>query len=158
LSIPGPAFLGSAVPALAALSESATSVITDAAFLSLLVLLIFQIKRRWQLVVGVPAALCCLVSADVRTPGEFALEYFAAIAVVAMAVAFCRWFGRKNYLAYALVFWLMALAHPVAELIGSGNPSLAAQGGIVAAVAVLVAIWAVAPGLFGAKTPSAELG
>ena len=61
------------------------------------------------------------------------------------AVVFCRWFGRGNYLAYALVFFAMALRPGLLELFGAGNRGLQTQGSMVVAVAALGIAWAVLP-------------
>jgi hypothetical protein len=47
---------------------------------------------------------------DVRTPGEFLLHYVISLTTAAAGIAFCWFFARRNYLAYALVLWLMACA------------------------------------------------
>jgi hypothetical protein len=62
-------------------------------------------------------------------------------------VLFCLVFARKNYLAYALVFWAMALRPAMMELFGNGNPALDRQGWIVAGVFAVSVVWAVAPAL-----------
>ncbi|HXK06903.1 MAG TPA: hypothetical protein VMS37_31200, partial [Verrucomicrobiae bacterium] len=54
---------------------------------------------------------------------------------------FCRYFGRRNYLAYALVIWLVALRAPLGELLGNGNLSLDVQGWIVAGVMAASILW-----------------
>ena len=92
-------------------------------------------------------AVCALVSEEVRTPGEFALEYLLALVGVACAVAFCVWFARMNYLAYVLVLGMGAVISALAELLHSGNAGLEMQGGIVAAAVLAGLAWAVGPGL-----------
>ena len=62
-------------------------------------------------------------------------------------MAFCRWFARNNYLAYALVLAIMAMRPLVVELLGSGNAGLQMQAGAVVAVALAGVGWAVGPGL-----------
>jgi hypothetical protein len=88
-----------------------------------------------------------MLPGGVRTAGEFGLHYGLALITIGCAVAFCLWFGRRNWLAYALVLWLLALRRPLMELLGNGNASLDAQGWIVAAVMAVSVMWAVAPGL-----------
>jgi hypothetical protein len=85
------------------------------------------------------------LSNAIRTPGELALQYGPALLTVACAAVFCRWFGRKNYLAYALVFFVMALRPGLLELLDAGNAGLQTQGWAVAVVAVLGIAWAVLP-------------
>jgi hypothetical protein len=85
-----------------------------------------------------------MVSTDVRTAGEFALQYGGALAGVAAAAAFCRWFARGNYLAYLLALWALAMRRPLAEFFGNG---LTVQGWVLVGVAAAAVAWAVAPGL-----------
>ena len=61
-------------------------------------------------------ALCATIPGQVRTPGEFLLHYAISLAMAAGGIAFCWFFARRNYLAYALVFWLMALRTPMLQL------------------------------------------
>jgi hypothetical protein len=93
------------------------------------------------------AALSVNLSGEIRTPGEFALQYAMAAIWAGCAVLFCVLFARKNYLAYALVFWAMALRPAIAELFGNGNPALERQGWMVAGVLAVSVVWAVAPAL-----------
>ena len=60
---------------------------------------------------------------------------------------FCLCFARKNYLAYALVLWAMALRPAMKELFGNANPALERQGWMVAGVLALSVVWALAPAL-----------
>ena len=62
------------------------------------------------------------LSGDVRTPGEFALQYAMALMIVAAGAAFCYYFARGNYLAYVVVFWVAALTGPLGELYGNTRP------------------------------------
>jgi hypothetical protein len=118
------------------------------AVLALLALIVEQIEARWKLVAAGLVALLGLVPGEVRTAGEFVLEYALVLAMAAAAVAFCRFFGRKNYLAYALLVWLIALRSPLAELVANGNASLGVQGWIVGGVMAASILWAVGPGLW----------
>jgi hypothetical protein len=65
----------------------------------------------------------------------------------AAALAFCWFFARRNYLAYALVFWLIALRTPMMQLLGTGNPALQMQGYLIGAIMAATLIWAFAPAL-----------
>jgi hypothetical protein len=67
--------------------------------------------------------------------------------MAAAAIAFCRYFGRRNYLAYALMIWLMALRPPMTQLFGTGNSALEMQGWLLAGVVAASVIWAVAPAI-----------
>jgi hypothetical protein len=147
LSASAPDLIGVTAPAVAAVAGAAHSAITLGAVLALLALIVEQVGTGWKLLAAALVALCALVPGDVRTPAEFALEYALALLMVVALFTFCRFFARKNYLAYALVVWLIALRAPLAELVGNGNAFLGAQGWIVGAVMAVSILWAVSPGL-----------
>ena len=54
-----------------------------------------------------------------RTPGEFALQYGMALVGIAALAAFCVFFARNNYLAYAVALAAWAMRAPLAELFGN---------------------------------------
>jgi hypothetical protein len=91
--------------------------------------------------------LCAGLPSEVRTPGEWALHYTISLATAAAAIAFCWFFARRNYLAYALVLWLMALRTPMMQLFGSGNSALEMQAWLIAAIMAATLVWALAPAL-----------
>jgi hypothetical protein len=104
-------------------------------------------------------ALCAAIPGEVRTPGEFLLHYALSLAMAAAGVVFCRYFARRNYLAYALVLWLMALRTPMMQLAGTGNPALQMQGYLLAAVMLATLVWAIFPAfdpLVGQALPPAN--
>jgi membrane protease YdiL (CAAX protease family) len=137
-----PDILASIAPSLTALTDAPAFVIELAATLGLIVMLILQAHRRSLLIPGALIAVLALVDSRVHTFGELAFEYGVALMLVAAAVAFCWYFARKNYLAYALVFWLAALAGPIGELVGTSRSAHA--WGIVV-VMVVSLIWCAAP-------------
>jgi hypothetical protein len=67
-------------------------------------------------------AAFALVPGDVRTPGEFALQYAIALLVVGVAAVGCLYFARGNYLAYAVILWVVSLRGPLGELYGNTRP------------------------------------
>ena len=146
-----PNLIVNTAPALAAIAGAVQSTVVSAAFLGLVVLILRRLPRSWMVWPAGAIALFVQLPLDIRTPGEFALQYGLALATAAASVAFCIWFGRTNYLAYALVFWALALRGPLAELFGTPIASLQVQGWIVAAALAATVIWAVAPAL-GRKT------
>ena len=148
LAASAPDLIGVRAPSVAALASAAHSLITTGAVVALFALIVEQVQARWKLAAAGLVAVCALISNDVRTPGEFALEYGLAVAIAAAAITFCWFFGRKNYLAYVLVVWLIALRAPLAELLGNGNASLDVQGWIVGTVMAVTILWAVGPGLW----------
>jgi membrane protease YdiL (CAAX protease family) len=153
LSMGSPDIIASSLPAAAALAGAVRSLLTSAALLGLIVLAFQQVTKPWMRIAGVLVALCALLPGEIRTPGEFALQYAIVLAMAAAAYAFCRIFARRNYLAYALVLWLAALRGPMAQLLGNGNAGLEMQGWIVAAIMGASVLWAVAPSL-GKSVPS----
>ena len=94
-------------------------------------------------------ALCATLPSEVRTPGEFLLHYAISLVWAAAGIAFCRFLGRRNYLAYALVLWLMTLRSPMMQLLGTGNAALQLQGWLIAGIMAASVMWAVAPALLG---------
>jgi hypothetical protein len=146
-AIGSPDLIVSRAPALAAVAEAARSVLMNAATLALIAIIIKKLPKRWMLVPLALAALTVNLAGDIRTPGEFALQYAMAAIWAGCAVLFCLLFARKNYLAYALVLWAMALRPAMTELFGNANPALERQGWMVASVLAVSVVWAVAPAL-----------
>jgi membrane protease YdiL (CAAX protease family) len=139
-----PDLIVSAVPALAALADL-RSVPTYAAVVALAALIVAGVRRRWLLVPLALLAAFFYLPLDVRTPGEFFLQYAVGLLAVAAASAFCFLFARSNALAYALVFLIMASRGPLVELFGNPAPGLSVQGWIVCAVLAAAVLWAVLP-------------
>jgi hypothetical protein len=135
----------SPAPALSALARVATTVLTGAAGLALIAIVIRRMPRRWMLAPLALAAVFAVVSSDVHTPGELALECGSACMALAGAILLCRWFARDNYLAYALILFAAALRGPLAELWGTANPAWQMQGWLVAGALALAVAWAVYP-------------
>jgi hypothetical protein len=152
-SISSPDIIASAAPALAALSAAVRGLLTDAALLGLIALLAWQLNRNWIRFAAALLALCATIPGEVRTPGEFFLHYTISLAMAAAGVAFCWFFARRNYLAYALVLWLVALRTPMMQLLGSGNSALQVQGYLVAAIIAATLIWALAPAFLRRTAP-----
>jgi membrane protease YdiL (CAAX protease family) len=146
-AIGSPNLIVSRAPALAAVATAAMSVLMSAATLALIAIVIKKLPKWWMLALLALAALTVNLSGEIRTPGEFALEYGMAAIWAGCAVLFCLLFARKNYLAYALVLWAMALRPAMTELFGTGNPALERQGWMVAGVLAVTVVWAVAPAL-----------
>ena len=144
LDLGAPALLESLSPAVSALARAATGVLTMGAGIALIALLAGRLPRPWLLPSALLATLA-LVSADARTPAEMAVSYIPVLYGAAFVLAFCRWFGRRNYLAYALVFWMAGIYAPLAELLGNPNPHYQAQGWIVLALASAPVVWLVLP-------------
>jgi membrane protease YdiL (CAAX protease family) len=146
-AITSPDLIVSRAPALAAVAGAARAVLMNAAILAFIAIVVKKLPKWWMLALLALAALSVNLAADIRTPGEFALQYAITAIWAGCAILFCLLFARRNYLAYALVFWAMALRPALAELFGNGNPALDRQGWIVAGVFVVSVVWAVAPAL-----------
>jgi hypothetical protein len=149
LAIGSPDIIASAAPAVAALADAVRVLLIDAALLGLLALLAWQLTRPWMRYAAALLALCATVPGQVRTPGEFLLHYTLSLAAAAAGVAFCWFFARRNYLAYALAIWLVALRTPMMQLLGTGNATLQMQGWLIAGLGIATLVWAVAPVLLG---------
>jgi hypothetical protein len=139
-----PDLIVSAVPALSALADL-RGVPTYAAAVALAALIVAGLRLRWLMAPLFLLAAFLYLPLDIRTPGEFALQYGIGLLAVAAAAAFCFVFARGNPLAYALVFALMAARGPLVELFGNPAPGLSVQGWIVCAALAGAVLWAVLP-------------
>jgi hypothetical protein len=139
-----PALIESLSPAISALAGAAQGLLIMGAMVSLIALIAGRLARPWLPPVAVLATLF-LVSEEARTPAEFALAYGSILFAGACVLIFCQWFGRRNYLAYALVLWVAALRTPLADLFENPNPRYHAQGWIVLGAALVSIVWLVLP-------------
>jgi membrane protease YdiL (CAAX protease family) len=139
-----PDLIVSSVPALSALADL-RSVPTYAAAVGLVALAVAGLRRRWLLVPLFLLSAFLYLPLDIRTPGEFALQYGIGLLSVTAAAVFCFRFARGNALAYALVFAVMAARGPLTELFGNPAPGLSVQGWIVCTVLAAAVLWAVLP-------------
>lgn len=153
-SVNTPDLIASAFPALAACAGAVRSLVLGSALLALVAVLIEKLRRSWLLVPLVLIASTGLVSTDVRTGGEFALQYGIAVVTFACIAAFCAWFARRNYLAYFLIFILLVLRSPLSELFGTGNRALLVHGLMVLGILLITVVWALLPAL--RRTPRLE--
>ena len=154
LGVGSPGLVGLPVPAVTALANAAREIFTRAALVGVAVLAVRRLPKRWMLAPLTLLAVCALVSEEVRTPGEFALEYLPAFLGVVCTLVFFIRFARDNYLAYVLVLGIDAVHTALAELLHSGNASLEMQGWIVVAAVVAGLAWAVGPGIVGRQAAS----
>jgi hypothetical protein len=145
LSIGPPSFIATAVPAVAALAGAISASAILAAALAVIVLIARRVAPRWILAPLALVALLGAVPQQVRTPGELALQYGMVVLTGAVAFPFCLWFGRSNYLAYALVFWSLSLRTALAELLENDLAGAQAQGWMVAAALALTVLWVLLP-------------
>jgi hypothetical protein len=139
-----PDLLASALPALSAFADL-RSIVLYGAILALAALLVARLPRRWMLVACLLLAGFLFLPLDMRTGGEFALQYGIALLTIGAAALFCFTFGRGNILAYAVVFAVLAERVPLVELFGNPAPGFSVQGWIVAAILAVLVLWAVLP-------------
>jgi membrane protease YdiL (CAAX protease family) len=132
--------VASAAPAVAAVTGAVRTVLLSAAALVLLAL-VNKRASRWILLPLALVALTVGLPSSVRTPGEFTLAYGISLLWGCAVLLFCRFFARSNYLAYALVFWILALRPAAVDLLSTGNPTLEANGFAVIIVMLLGAGW-----------------
>jgi hypothetical protein len=121
------------------------SVLVSLAALAIVISLLRRVSRRWMAALVVVLALFAGLPQGIRTPGEFALQFGTLALAGAAAFGFCFWFGRRNYLAYALALCVLNLRGPLVELFGNGVPGAHAQGWIVTGVLAVVLIWMALP-------------
>jgi membrane protease YdiL (CAAX protease family) len=134
-------------PVLAALAGSFRGVLFFSAGAAAVVLLVRKL-RRWTVPLAL-VALAAMVPDEARTAPEFALYYVIAMFTVSLAALWCWRFARNNYLAYALVFWILALQGSISNLLGTGIPAMQIQGWVLLAVAAAGVIWVALPGFMG---------
>ena len=78
----------------------------------------------------------------VHTAGEFLLYYGIRLIYLAAAVLFVKYIVRRNYLAYLLIAWTLALLDKGADLLSQPAAPLRLQGGILIALLLATLIWA----------------
>jgi hypothetical protein len=103
--------------------------------------------RRWPgaaVLAGFVAA-AGLVPGTVHTGGEFFLYYAIRLMYLAFAVAFVKYVARRNYLAYLLSAWTLALLDNGVDLFSQPAADLRLHGGILIALLLVTVAWAVAP-------------
>jgi hypothetical protein len=144
-SIGAPALIASAAPSAAAIAEGVRSLLMNAIVLAIVAAAARRLSSRWTIVPLVLLAAFAFLPLEIRTAGEFALQYGAALAAAGAAALFSLVFARDNYLAYAMVLWIAALWPALAQLFGNRNPALDTQGWIVIAVLAATMAWALLP-------------
>jgi membrane protease YdiL (CAAX protease family) len=144
VSIPTPELIGTSAPVVAAAAAAASGLLGSGALLAMLALFIQHATKWWLRIAAAVIGIVALIASEVRTPGEFALQ--AAIALLWLAaIALCWTFARKNYLAYALLLWAIALYTHASTLLGTGNAALNFQGWVLIGLIAAGVVWAVSP-------------
>jgi hypothetical protein len=86
-----------------------------------------------------------LVPGTVHTAGEFLLYYAIRLMYIAAAVVFVKYVARRNYLAYLLSAWTLALLDKGVDLLSQPAAGLRLQGGILIIVLLATLAWVLAP-------------
>jgi hypothetical protein len=146
-SVGSPDLIVSSAPALVAVANAFRSTIFDGAMLGTIALIAGRLSSGWMKLLAGLLAVFILLPLDIRTAGEFTLEYGIALLTVAGAVLFCVHFARGNYLAYAVVLWALSFRGPLGELFGTSIPAMHLQAWIIVAVLAASVLWAVLPGV-----------
>ena len=145
-AIGSPDMIVSATPAVSVIASALGSALLYAAGLAVVVQLVGLLPKRWLAIPAGLLAAAAFTSGDVRTVGEFALQYCVALAGLVCAVVFCLYFARHNYLAYGLAFLAVSsLRNGMMQLLAQPNPRLQLQGWIVIAVLAAALVWALLP-------------
>jgi len=152
LGIGDPSLIDNPAPALAAVAGAVGSLFGSAALLAGVGLLARVLRKAWMIVPLLLLLACVGLSGEIRTPGELALNYGVTLLSAVCAWIFCRWFARDNYLAYAVVLWVMGLRGALLELFGNPNAGLHLQGWIVAGVLAASVVWVAWPALVRRQT------
>ncbi|HZT33822.1 MAG TPA: CPBP family intramembrane glutamic endopeptidase [Bryobacteraceae bacterium] len=145
LFVNAPTFFAVPLPALSAVSAASMQTLVALAALALAAYLAEKYPRL--LVPAGLAGAAALVSQQAHSAPEFALQYFPLLLGLAVVLAFCRWAARRNYLAYGLAAWSLALGQAAFSLLQQS--ALRLQGWILIAVLAASALSVLAPGREG---------
>jgi hypothetical protein len=149
LSIGSPDLIVSTAPALASITNAVRSTIFSAAMVGTVALIARRLPKGWMKLLAGLVAVFILMPTDIRTPGELGFEYAFALLTGVGALLFCYRFARDNYLAYAIVLWVLSLRGPIGELFGTSLPAMQMQGWVIVAVLAASVLWAIFPALMG---------
>ena len=139
--------------AIATLSPTASGIASACqealSWLALLALVAYLVRylERWPgaAVVGGLAAAAGLVPGTVHTAGEFLLYYAIRLIYLAAAVLLVKHIVRRNYLAYLLIAWTLALLDKGADLLAQPAAPLRLDGVILMVLLLATFVWALAP-------------
>lgn len=141
LALSAPVVIATAVPWLSAASNTLRAVLTTAGILATVALLL-RYARGWLARILLLLLPFAAFPGNVRTPGELALRYAIGAAGIVAIVVFCRYFARRNYLAYAVALWVAAFQGDLGQLYGNTPP---AQFWTLAAIAAAGLLWVLLP-------------
>jgi hypothetical protein len=155
LSVDARAAFATLSPAVSGIASACQEALT---WLAILVLVAYLVRylERWPgaAVLAGLAAAAGLVPGTIHTGGEFLLYYALRVIYLAAAVIFVKYIAGRNYLAYLLVAWTLALLDKSGDLVSQPAAPLRVQGGILIAVLAATVAWALAPVLRGDRRTS----
>ena len=118
-------------------------------WLAILALVAYLVRYlgRWPgaAVLAGLAAAAGLAPGTVHTGGEFLLYYGMRVMYLAAAAIFVKYVAGRNYLAYLLIVWTLALMDKSGDLLSQPATPLRVQGGILIAVLAGTVAWVIAP-------------
>ncbi len=139
---------GTAAPILSAIVGASQQALFWLAVLALLAELVRYLRRwPWAAVLAVLVAAAAFVPSPAHTAGEFLLYYCITLIEIGAAVVFVRFFAGRNYLAYLLTAWTLALVDRGADLLAQPAAALRQQGWVLMIVLLATLLWAAAPAL-----------
>jgi hypothetical protein len=156
-SFSAPEILVSRVPALAAAADALRSGLLNGALFAAVALFAERLPKRWMIAPLALVAAFVWLPLDLRTGGEFLLAFGISAMAAGAVAAFAFSFGRRNYLAWAMVLWCAAMRTPIAELLENSNNTYRMNGWIAAALAAAPVLWAVIPALRAKTSDEIEL-
>jgi hypothetical protein len=145
--IGAPEIIASMAPALGAIGTAARAALMMLGALAVVAATLDSIREWWLWVAGAVLALAAMAPSDARTPAELALGCAMGLLPLAAGAIFCWCFARRNWLAYVLAAWVLAMRGPILQLTGEPNRALQLQGWVLDAVLVATLLVLLAPAL-----------
>jgi len=146
-ALPGvgaPWIIESLAPSVSGLANVLPGALAMAGILALVAVLAGRMRRFWFGAL-VAAASMCIIAEEARTIAEAALSYSHIVFLFGCALVLYRWFGRRNYLAYALIIWIEEFHSGISDLLGNPNSTYHLHGWIMVAAGAATIVWFVLP-------------
>jgi membrane protease YdiL (CAAX protease family) len=146
-ALPGvgaPWIIESLAPSISALANLLPGFLALGAVLAVIAVLAGRMSRVWFAALAL-AATVCNISDGARTVPEAALSYVHIALVLGGMLIVYRWFGRRNYLAYALIVWIEEVHSAAEDLLGNPNSTYNLHGWIIVAAGATAVVWFVLP-------------
>jgi hypothetical protein len=146
LSLSAPDIFAGPAPAVSAVASAVRETLMALALLVVIAHIVRAVlRRRWLAVPIAMIAVAAFVPGEVHTAGEFTLQYAILLLSAGLLLAFCVWFARDNYLAYAMAAWSWALGRRALEFLAQPSVALQRQGWLIVAVLASSLLCAIAP-------------